>query len=75
MSTENFKDSLACKTLKKLFGNDFLDDDDDFECFARIVSTFCKIKLPEERTKINLIKWFDDNYEQVFPWIIDYYFT
>ena len=66
MSTE----SKAWKKLQELYGEKILTE--QLRSLAIVISEFVDVKLTSEnkKSKAELIKWFDENYDVVFPFMI-----
>ena len=66
MSTE----SKAWKKLQELQGEKILTE--QLRSLAIVISEFVDVKLTSEnkKSKAELIKWYDENYDVVFPFMI-----
>ncbi len=69
MSTDDVYQTKAWNKLVYFFGDDIIAE--QLRSLASVVDSYLKIGLTGEqkRTKANLIKWFDANYDVVFPWM------
>lgn len=70
MSTKNVYETKAWKKLQELYGEKI--SSQQLRTLAIIINKFVDVKLTREnkRTKAELIKWYDENYDVVFPFMI-----